>query len=368
MLAILRGMMILKLISLIKLLQKTIFLLSSIPIQLMSTPVPPETLFLFLMPPSSWTFNQLTRGYLSLPNGQVIKSTHTATLNLPSLPLAARAAHVFPELTGSLLSIGMLTDAGLTAIYTADSVTIQDSAGVKVLSGTRSPSTMIDLPANPMSVPQAAVPQFHAAAVIHHENDSQLIHYYHATLGSPAIPTFVEATARGYLDCLPHLTVRKIRRNKPHTVATPLGHLEQTRKKYKSTRPTFAAVPPLRPTPQIDDDLDTFPLHEPVSTNFIYTKEERTHQNFMYCTGRFPVKSRAGSEYNLIMYSHDANYIHVEPMKRGTGRLVDAYRRGHAFFIPPRPRTFKNHFISTLCTVDKDFRYNYGMQSYRKPR
>ena len=80
---------------------------------------------------------------VSLPNGQVIKSTHTATLNLPSLPLAARAAHVFPELTGSLLSIGMLTDAGLTAIYTADSVTIQDSAGVKVLSGNRSPSTQL---------------------------------------------------------------------------------------------------------------------------------------------------------------------------------------------------------------------------------
>ena len=80
---------------------------------------------------------------VSLPNGQVIKSTHTATLNLPSLPMVAHAAHAFPELTGSLLSIGMLTDAGLTAIYTADSVTIQDSAGVKVLSGNRSPSTQL---------------------------------------------------------------------------------------------------------------------------------------------------------------------------------------------------------------------------------
>ena len=128
----------------------------------------------------------------------------------------------------------MLTDAGLTVIYTADSVTIQDSAGVMVLSGARSPSTrlwMIDLPAKPVSVPQIAAPPCHAAAVIHHENDSQLINFYHhATLGSTAISTFVEATARGYLDCIPHLTVRKIRRNKPHTVATSLGHLDQTRK------------------------------------------------------------------------------------------------------------------------------------------
>ena len=94
-------------------------------------------------------------GYLSasLPNGQqVIQSTHTATLNLPSLPLAARSTHIFPTLTGSLLSISMLTDAGLTAIYTADAVTIQDAAGITVLSGSRSPSKrlwMIDLPAPP---------------------------------------------------------------------------------------------------------------------------------------------------------------------------------------------------------------------------
>jgi hypothetical protein len=85
-------------------------------------------------------------------------------------------------------------------------------------------------------------------------------------------------------------------------------------------------------------------------------------------------------------------------MKRGTGRLLDAYKRGHLFFkargcapkferldnetskelqdymqkenisfqyVPPHCkrrnaaeraiRTFKNHFIATLCTVDKDF-------------
>ena len=110
----------------------------------------------------------------------------------------------------------------------------------------------------------------------------------------------------------------------------------------------------------------------------------------MDSTGHFPVKSRAGNEYNLIIYSHDANYIHVEPMKRGTGRLVDAYRRGHAFFkskgfhpkferldnetskelqdymkleniffqyVPPhsKRRDAAERAISTLCTVDKDF-------------
>ena len=86
---------------------------------------------------------------VALPNGDIITSTHTATLNLPSLPLSARAAHVFPGLTGSLLSIGLLTDVGLTAVYTADAVTILDTNGSPVLTGQRSATTrlwMIDLP------------------------------------------------------------------------------------------------------------------------------------------------------------------------------------------------------------------------------
>jgi hypothetical protein len=65
---------------------------------------------------------------VALPNGQIIIiSTHTATLNLPTLPLSARAAHIFQSLQGSLLCIGMLTDAGLTAIYNSDAVTIHDA-------------------------------------------------------------------------------------------------------------------------------------------------------------------------------------------------------------------------------------------------
>ena len=165
---------------------------------------------------------------VALPNGQVIISTHTATLNLPTLPLAARAAYIFPSLQGSLLSIGMLTDAGLTATYTSDAVTIQNAMGITVLSGYRSPSTrlwMIDLP-SPTTVSHTEESSYYASAVIHHENDSQLVHFYHATLGAPALSTFIEASRRGYLDCFPQLTVQKIRRNKPQIVATSLGHLD----------------------------------------------------------------------------------------------------------------------------------------------
>jgi hypothetical protein len=41
-----------------------------------------------------------------LPNGEQVHSTHTCTINIPSLPPRARAAHIIPGLAShSLLSI-----------------------------------------------------------------------------------------------------------------------------------------------------------------------------------------------------------------------------------------------------------------------
>jgi hypothetical protein len=55
---------------------------------------------------------------VQLPNGEHIWSSHTALLDIPALPLAARVAHIFPKLTSaSLLSIGLLCDHGCTAVY-----------------------------------------------------------------------------------------------------------------------------------------------------------------------------------------------------------------------------------------------------------
>ena len=259
---------------------------------------------------------------------------------------------------------------------------------------------MIDLP-SPTTVSLTEESSYYASAVIHHENDSQIVHFDHATLGAPALSIFIKASRWEYLDCFPQLTVQKIRRNKPHIVANSLGHLDQTRKNYRSTkRPIkspLTAIAPATAAP-IAIETDSFPTVESTTTNVIYTWIERTHKNFMDSSGRFPVQSRAGNEYVLAMYNYDGNYIHVETMKRGKGRLRDAYKRGHAFFtthgcqpkferldnetsteleefmklekisypyVQPNCkrrnaaeralRIFKNHFIATLCTVDKDF-------------
>ena len=128
-------------------------------------------------------------------------------------------------------------------------------------------------------------------------------------------------------------------------------------------------------------------------------KQATTGQHYTDLTGRFPLTSKRGHQYCLLMFSHDANYIHVELLHNRSGpEFVAAYKRGIHFFrqggfnptferldnetsrvleeycheqnisiqyVPPHNhranraeraiRTFKNHFIATLATADPTF-------------
>jgi hypothetical protein len=60
-----------------------------------------------------------------LPNGQTMKSTHTATLDIPQLSKTAKEAHIFPAMeSNSLLSVGQLCDEGYFVLFSIDEVKI----------------------------------------------------------------------------------------------------------------------------------------------------------------------------------------------------------------------------------------------------
>jgi hypothetical protein len=62
-----------------------------------------------------------------LPNGATIVSTHTATLNMPSLPHAARQAHILPGLAQHpLLSVGQMCDSGCAVTFTGTKVIVKN--------------------------------------------------------------------------------------------------------------------------------------------------------------------------------------------------------------------------------------------------
>jgi hypothetical protein len=72
-----------------------------------------------------------------LPNGATIVSTHTAMLNMPSLPHAARHAHILPGLAQhSLLSLGQMFDSGCAVTFTATKVTVTNGEST-ILTGLR---------------------------------------------------------------------------------------------------------------------------------------------------------------------------------------------------------------------------------------
>jgi len=78
---------------------------------------------------------------ITLPDGEVIQSTHVGNLNLPGLGDSATLAHVVPGLAhSSLLSIKQLCDNGCHVIFTKKDCKVYRKAEL-MLVGKRHPTT-----------------------------------------------------------------------------------------------------------------------------------------------------------------------------------------------------------------------------------
>jgi hypothetical protein len=158
---------------------------------------------------------------VQLPDGTLAYSTHVATLNLPQLAPSARVAHIFPTFTASLISTGVLCDAGYTTTYDKQKVTVKDSEGKILLSGERDFNTGLWNYSMDSKQSYANAASLYPTALIN--TKKYLASWYHACMGSPAIPTFLQAVTNKWID-LPGLTPAMVRKLQP-TVATQKGHL-----------------------------------------------------------------------------------------------------------------------------------------------
>jgi hypothetical protein len=78
-----------------------------------------------------------------LHNGDTITSTHTATLNMPSLPHTARQTHILPGLAQHLLlSVGQMCDSGYSVTFTATEVTVSNGEST-ILTGLRDKESIL---------------------------------------------------------------------------------------------------------------------------------------------------------------------------------------------------------------------------------
>jgi hypothetical protein len=135
------------------------------------------------------------------PNGEVMYSTHTAELHLPSLPLAARQVHIVPSLESqSLISIGQFCDAGCTVAFTATTVTVSHDQAI-ILTGQRTALTRLWHLDIPSTSPETS-PVAQANSALGSATPAELVAFAHATLFSPALSTLATAVAKvQYQNC-----------------------------------------------------------------------------------------------------------------------------------------------------------------------
>jgi hypothetical protein len=200
----------------------------------------------------------------------------------------------------------------------------------------------------------------------------------------------------------PSLTATSLRRHPPSSIPMTKGHLDQTRQNQRSMKPPTPIITPDDDDTCLPPDNEFMPTGIPSKTHHCFaTIIEPTGQIYTDQTGRFVSTSSNGNNYLMILrvYDYDSNFIFSQPFKNRTAAcIINAYKALHARLctaglalqlqrldnecstslktfmteqnigyqlVPPRVhrqnaaeraiRTFQNHFIAGLCSVNKEF-------------
>ena len=176
----------------------------------------------------------------------------------------------------------------------------------------------------------------------------------HAVFRYPVKSTWIKAIKAGnYIGWL-MLTECNVARYYQETNETPKGHLFQSRKNVRSTKPKFS------------------PLEVPKTATLqgykvcdVYTSVYEVRNNvFSDQTGKFPTRWQQGNEYIMVMVDINSNVILVEPIKsRKDEEIKQSYltmmlrlqREG----IITKKQILDNTFSEALETIIQD---EYKMQ------
>ncbi len=186
-----------------------------------------------------------------LPNGNKVQSTHTCTLDLPALPVGARAAHIIPSLAShSLLSVVIMCNVRCTVTFTKINCTIA-YRGRTIICGhkcTRTGLWMVPLnetdtqAANPPISSAPTTPTATPTFVISANVDATLSAakyacYIHQCMCSPLSATLLGALDRSEeLATIPGLTPASIKNHLPCYTATNKRHMCRHRSNTASTQ------------------------------------------------------------------------------------------------------------------------------------
>ena len=144
----------------------------------------------------------------------------------------------------------------------------------------------------------------------------QAIKWMHTVCGYPVKSTWIKAIKAGNFIGWPLLTEKNVAKYYPETTETPKGHLNQTRKNVRSTKPKAQAF-----------EVHNSNQLKGKKVQDVYVKTYDVRETiFSDQTGQFPTLSQSHNKYVMVMVEIDSNAILVEPMKsRKDAEMIRAY-------------------------------------------
>ena len=275
-----------------------------------------------------------------MPNGHMAVSSKKAKLPNTKLNDAARDLDLLPELKdNSLLSVCKLADAGYTTIFHAENggVTVHWAGDVyikvkkeAIMRGWHDESGLWRVPIKDRVenentdtlLIQRPMPKEGALNVYELPSIRSTIRYLHAALGFPTKATMLRAIRNKWLLTWPGLTVENVNKFFPESDETWKGHAKGQRQGVRSTKPKH----------QQDEEAQEAELNAKlrpgVKKHDVYFKIwDAKEKMYTDQTGRFPVQSKQGNRYMMVLVEIDSNYIDAEPMKnRSQGEMIRAYQ------------------------------------------
>jgi hypothetical protein len=244
-----------------------------------------------------------------------MKSTHTATLDIPQLSRVSKAAHVFPAMEkNSLFSVGQLCDEGYSVLFNTNGVKILNQKQEIIMKGSRDHATGLWrinlLQTNPTCNVSQPPSQPHTVNNVYAlRNSGALVNYLHKEMFSCTKSALVHAIKKGHLTTWPGLTVEAVNKHLKLTPATAMGHMNQRHQNTRSTKPKLIT----------QDDENITPLGSEEKKHLVFALVLDHGQVYTDLTEAFPTRSSRGNSGMMIYYSYDANYIRPIAMKSKSG-------------------------------------------------
>ena len=183
---------------------------------------------------------------IQMPNGEIIKSTHTALLNHQDLPFQAKQAHIFPGIKKAMLSIGTFCEHSCEATFNNKSVHINNKqSGRTIMRGTRDAHTnfyMLSLTQQNNLMTEFKTPdEYFAGSAYEWKSKKTLVEYHHTSCWSPTNLGWGKSITKKHFTSWPGLSVELVQKHLKkkihHTWAPPAtaeGPQIHTRKGHAS--------------------------------------------------------------------------------------------------------------------------------------